>query len=71
METKTMDMGIQGNDQLGQGDPVHAAETSVVYLFKFAIKQQKLGYGSMIAIALFLVCLAFSLFYQKVLVKND
>lgn len=56
---------------MGQGDPVHAAETSVVYLFKFAIKHQKLGYGSMIAIVLFLICLAFSLLYQKVLVKND
>ncbi|MBN2736120.1 MAG: sugar ABC transporter permease [Spirochaetales bacterium] len=52
---------------MGQGDPVHAGETAVVYLFKFAIKQQKLGLGSAIAIIIFLICLVFNIFYQKVI----
>jgi raffinose/stachyose/melibiose transport system permease protein len=52
---------------MGQGDPVHAAETAVVYLYKFGIKQYKMGYGSATAIIIFLMCFIFNIFYQKVL----
>ena len=55
---------------MGQGGPVHAAESAVVYLYKYGIKATKMGYGSMVAIIIFFLCLAFNVFYQR-LVKEE
>jgi raffinose/stachyose/melibiose transport system permease protein len=51
---------------MGQGDPVHAGETVVVYLFKYGIRTFQMGYGSAIAIIIFLLCLAFNVLYQRI-----
>jgi raffinose/stachyose/melibiose transport system permease protein len=51
---------------MGQGDPYHAGETAVVFLFKYAVRIQQMGYGSAIAILIFLLCLVFNLFYQRI-----
>lgn len=56
---------------MGQGGPVHAAETAVVYLYKFGIKSSKMGYGSMVAIVIFAICLAFNVLYQRVINKEE
>ncbi len=55
---------------MGQGGPVHAAETAVVYLYKFGIKSSKIGFGSMTAIVIFALCLVVNVFYQR-LTKRD
>lgn len=56
---------------MGQGGPVHAAETAVVYLYKFGIKSSKMGFGSMVAIVIFVICLAFNALYQRVINKEE
>jgi raffinose/stachyose/melibiose transport system permease protein len=48
-----------------QGGPVSASETMATYLYRFAFVRFALGYGSAIAIVMLLICLAFSLVYQR------
>ncbi len=55
---------------MGKGDPVHAAETMVTYLFKFGFQRFSLGYGSAMAIVIFIICVAFNIFYQKSISKQ-
>jgi len=50
---------------MGRGDPVHAAETLVTYMYKFGFIRFKLGYGSTIAIVIFIICVVFNIIYQK------
>jgi len=50
---------------MGRGDPVHAAETMVTYLYKFGFLRFSLGYGSSVAIVIFLICLVFNILYQR------
>ena len=51
---------------MGQGDPVHAGETLVVYMFKFGFRISQMGFGSAVAILIFLFCLVFNIFYQRI-----
>lgn len=51
---------------MGQGGPVHASETAVLYLYKYGMKASKMGYGSMIAIVIFIFCLVFNILYQRI-----
>ena len=56
---------------MGRGDPVNAAETIVTYLYKMGLQRFNIGYGGAIAVFIFLLCLFFNLFYQKVLVREE
>ncbi|MBN2472155.1 MAG: sugar ABC transporter permease [Anaerolineae bacterium] len=56
---------------LTKGGPVNSTELLVTYLYKYGITRFKLGYGSAIAVVLFLVTLAFSLGYQRLVMKQD
>ena len=53
---------------MGQGGPVHSTETLVTYLYNFGFKRFAFGYGSAVAIIIFLICLTFNVFYQKFIV---
>lgn len=53
---------------MGQGGPVHATETLVTYLYNFGFKRFAFGYGSAVAVIIFLICLIFNVFYQKYIV---
>jgi raffinose/stachyose/melibiose transport system permease protein len=55
---------------MGKGDPVNAGETIVSYLYKIGFQRFNVGYGSTIAVCLFLICLVFSIFYWRVLAKE-
>jgi raffinose/stachyose/melibiose transport system permease protein len=55
---------------MGQGGPVHSTETLVTYLYNFGYKRFAFGYGSAVAIVIFLVCLVFNLLYQKYIVGD-
>ena len=55
---------------LGQGGPVHSSETLVTYLYNFGFKRMSFGYGSAVAVTLFIFCFIFNLFYQR-MVKED
>ncbi len=56
---------------MGKGDPVNAAETMVTYLYKFGITRLSIGYGSAVAVTIFVVCLAFSVFYQRTIAREE
>jgi raffinose/stachyose/melibiose transport system permease protein len=50
---------------MGRGGPVNSAETMVTYLYNFGFQGHNLGYGSAVAIIIFLFCLVFNILYQK------
>lgn len=56
---------------MGKGDPVNSAETMVTYLYKFGLQRFNIGYGSAVAVTIFLLSLIFSLVYNKQLMKNE
>ncbi len=56
---------------LTQGGPINASELIATYLYKYGIQRFLLGYGSAVAIVLFLITLVFSLGYQRIIMKQD
>ena len=56
---------------MGKGDPVNAAETMVTYLYKFGIQRLNIGLGSAVAVTIFAVCLVFSVFYRRTLMREE
>lgn len=53
---------------MGQGGPVHSTETIVTYLYNYGFRRFDFGYGSAIAVILFVICLIFNIFYQRYVV---
>lgn len=56
---------------LTEGGPVNATETIATYLYKFGIQRFNLGYGSAVAVILFMMTLVFSLGYQRFVMRQD
>jgi len=56
---------------MSRGGPVNASETLATYMYRFAFVRFQLGYGSAVAIYMFLMCLIFSLIYLKMTNKPD
>lgn len=56
---------------LTEGGPVNASELIGTYLYKFGIQRFNLGYGSAVAVSLFLITLVFSLGYQRMIMRQD
>ena len=54
-----------------QGGPVGASETMGTQLYKTAFRGFDLGYGSAMAVVLFMLCLSFSLLNQRALRQVD
>ncbi|HMK08097.1 MAG TPA: sugar ABC transporter permease [Anaerolineales bacterium] len=54
-----------------KGGPVNATETMATYMYRFGLVYFKLGYGSAVAIYMFLICLAFSIIYQRLTRRPD
>lgn len=53
------------------GGPVNASQTMVTYLYNFGFRNFAIGYGSAAAVILFLICLSFSLIYQRQVMRRD
>ena len=53
------------------GGPVSASDTMATYLYKFGFQRFQLGYGSAIAVIIFLICFSFSLIYQRLVMRRD
>ena len=51
--------------------PVNASETLATYMYRFGFVRFQLGYGSAVAIYMFLICLTFSLIYQRLSRQPD
>ncbi|MEW5957329.1 MAG: sugar ABC transporter permease [Chloroflexota bacterium] len=56
---------------MSQGGPAGASETMATYLYRFGFVRFYLGYGSAVAVVMFLICITFSLIYQKVFKEQD
>jgi raffinose/stachyose/melibiose transport system permease protein len=56
---------------MSQGGPVNSSETMTTYLLKYGFQRFQLGYGSAVAVVMFLICLAFSLTYQRSIMRRD
>ncbi|WP_029215027.1 carbohydrate ABC transporter permease [Kallotenue papyrolyticum] len=53
------------------GGPVNASDTMATYLYKFGFQRFQLGYGSAVAVIMFLICFVFSLVYQRYALRRD
>ncbi|MDZ7379854.1 MAG: sugar ABC transporter permease, partial [candidate division KSB1 bacterium] len=56
---------------LTEGGPVNGSEVIATYLFKYGIQRFNLGYGSAVAVFLFIILLIFSLGYQRFILRRD
>ncbi|NTU84758.1 MAG: sugar ABC transporter permease, partial [Chloroflexales bacterium] len=53
------------------GGPVNASDTMATYLYKYGFQRFQLGYGSAVAVIMFLICFGFSLVYQRFVMRRD
>ena len=53
------------------GGPVGASDTMATYLYKFGFQRFQLGYGSAVAVIMFVICFGFSLVYQRYVMRRD
>lgn len=56
---------------MSQGGPAGASETMATYLYRFGFVRFLLGYGSAVAVVMFVICITFSLLYQKIFKEQD
>jgi raffinose/stachyose/melibiose transport system permease protein len=56
---------------LTKGDPVNASQTMATYMYKFGFQRFALGYGSAVAVILFLLSFLFSVLYQRYVMRRD
>lgn len=54
-----------------KGGPVNASETMATYMYRFGFVRFQLGYGSAVAIYMFIICLIFSLIYLRLTRQPD
>jgi len=54
-----------------KGGPVNASETLATYMYRFGFVRFQLGYGSAVAIYMFVLCLTFSIIYQRLTRQPD
>lgn len=54
-----------------RGGPVNASETMATYMYRFGFVRFQFGYGSAVAIIMFILCVIFSLVYQRMTRKPD
>lgn len=53
------------------GGPVNASDTMATYLYKFGFQRFQLGYGSSVAVVIFLVAFGFSILYQRYVLRRE
>ena len=56
---------------MSQGGPVFSSVTMAVYQYHFGFQEFALGYGSAVDVVMFVLCLIFALFYQRVVMRQD
>jgi raffinose/stachyose/melibiose transport system permease protein len=56
---------------LTEGGPAGASEMMATYLYRFGFIRFSLGYGSAVAVVMFIICISFSLIYQNVFKEQD
>ena len=56
---------------LTEGGPAGASEVMATYLYRFGFIRFSLGYGSAVAVVMFIICITFSLIYQRIFKEQD
>lgn len=56
---------------ISNGGPVYASETMVLYEIHRGPQNFEFGYGSAVAVVVFILCLVFALFYQRAVMRQD
>jgi raffinose/stachyose/melibiose transport system permease protein len=54
-----------------KGGPVNASEVMATYMYRYGFVRFWLGYGSAVALVMLLICLVFSLVYQRLARQPD
>ena len=53
------------------GGPANASNTMATYMFDWGFKRFQLGYGSAVAVIMFMICLVVALAYQRFVLRRD
>ena len=53
------------------GGPANASNTMATYLIDRGFRRYEFGYGSAVAVILFVICFAFALLYQRFALRRD
>jgi raffinose/stachyose/melibiose transport system permease protein len=53
------------------GGPANASSTMATYLIDHGFRRYEFGYGSAVAVILFIICFAFALVYQRFVLRRD
>jgi raffinose/stachyose/melibiose transport system permease protein len=53
------------------GGPFEQTNTMVSFMYSFGITRMRVGYGSAVGVVLFIVCVTFALFYQRLLMRDE
>ena len=53
------------------GGPVNATTTMATYMVQYGFQRSQLGFGSAVAVILFVVSFAFALLYQRFILRRD
>jgi raffinose/stachyose/melibiose transport system permease protein len=53
------------------GGPANASSTMATYLINFGFQRYEFGYGSAVAVILFVICFVFALLYQQFVLRRD
>ena len=53
------------------GGPFNSTQTMVTFLYTFGVMRMKIGFGSAVGVALFIICVTLAFSYKRVFMKND
>jgi raffinose/stachyose/melibiose transport system permease protein len=53
------------------GGPFNTTHTMVSFLYFFGITRMRVGFGSAVGVVLFLICITFTIAYQRLLMRDD
>lgn len=53
------------------GGPFNSTQTMVTFLYTFGVMRMKVGFGSAVGVALFIVCVTLAFSYKRVFMRND
>ena len=53
------------------GGPANASATMATYVIDHGFKRYEFGYGSAVAVLLFVICFIFALVYQRFALRRD
>lgn len=54
-----------------EGGPVNSSEVLTSYMYRHGFVSFRLGYGASVSVVLFLICLTFSLVYQRLFMRQE